>query len=59
MGVPLALVRAKIFGACPVLARPYKAREDVYKSEEPADQAEAAIGKCQRRGTRQGGKNIG
>ena len=40
-GVPLELVRVKILGAWPVLARPYKAREDVYRSEEPADQAEA------------------
>ena len=43
MGVPLELVRAKILGAWPVLARPYKAREDVYRSEEPADQAEATM----------------
>ena len=41
MGVPLELVRVKILGAWPVFARPYNAREEVYKSEEPADQAEA------------------
>ena len=37
----MEFVRMKIFGAWPVLARPYKAREEVYRSEEPADQAEA------------------
>ena len=34
-------MRANILGAWPVFARPYKAREEVYRSEEPADQAEA------------------
>ena len=43
MGVPLEFVRLKILGAWPILARPYKAREEVYKSEEPADQADARI----------------
>lgn len=41
MGVPLELVREKTWGAWPIFARPYKAREEVYKAEEPADQAEA------------------
>ena len=43
MGVPFELVRLKILGALPILARPYKAREDVNKSAELADQAEAGV----------------
>lgn len=39
-GRPLLVVFAKILGADPDTARPYRAREEVYKSEDPADQAE-------------------
>lgn len=34
--------RANILGACPVFARPNRARDDVYMSDEPADHADAA-----------------
>lgn len=40
-GVPCLFNLANIFGACPVDASPYIARDDVYKSEDPADHAEA------------------
>jgi len=39
-GVPCLLTYPKILGACPVLAKPYKARDEVYMSEDPADQAD-------------------
>jgi len=40
IGVPERLTLLNIFGAWPFLARPYIARLDVYRSDDPADHAE-------------------
>lgn len=41
-GSPRRVVRANILGAFPEIASPYRAREDVYRSEDTADHAEVS-----------------